>query len=224
MGAGARETCSRGPPMTTSRRGVPVSHGVRSGRGRRRRDRAADHLRGRARVRAVRRPGVGRPGVGCARPGRRRHGIAPAGYRALDSLRIEKGYRYMGTDLTAADTPYEAGLGVLRRARQGPVQRPRRAGRRRARARAADPHPAGRRPPVPQPLRRRGGARGRVGRRARAELRVRPHGRPEHPYAYLPAEIGPGTTGVQVEVLGQLVDAEVAEDVLYDPDHLRVLT
>ena len=41
-------------------------------------------------------------------------------------------------------------------------------------------------------------------------------------YAYLPAEIGPGTTGVQVEVLGQLVDAEVAEDVLYDPDHLRV--
>ena len=41
-------------------------------------------------------------------------------------------------------------------------------------------------------------------------------------YAYLPAEIGPGTTGVQVEVLGQLVNAEVAEDVLYDPDHLRV--
>ena len=41
-------------------------------------------------------------------------------------------------------------------------------------------------------------------------------------YAYLPAEIGPGTTGVEVEVLGQLVRAEVAEDVLYDPDHLRV--
>ena len=40
-----------------------------------------------------------------------RHGIVPAGYRVLDSLRIEKGYRYMGTDLTAGDTPYEAGLG-----------------------------------------------------------------------------------------------------------------
>ncbi len=24
---------------------------------------------------------------------------------------MEKGYRYMGTDLTAGDTPYEAGLG-----------------------------------------------------------------------------------------------------------------
>jgi hypothetical protein len=27
---------------------------------------------------------------------------------------------------------------------------------------------------------------------------------------------------VQVEVLGQLVGAEVADDVLYDPDNLRV--
>ena len=35
----------------------------------------------------------------------------PVGYAALDSLRIEKGYRYLGTDLTASDTPYEAGLG-----------------------------------------------------------------------------------------------------------------
>lgn len=37
-------------------------------------------------------------------------GITPVGYRALESLRIEKGYRYLGMDLTAADTPYEAGL------------------------------------------------------------------------------------------------------------------
>ena len=29
----------------------------------------------------------------------------PVGYQALDSLRIEKGYRYFGTDLTASDTP-----------------------------------------------------------------------------------------------------------------------
>jgi glycine cleavage system aminomethyltransferase T/glycine/D-amino acid oxidase-like deaminating enzyme len=39
------------------------------------------------------------------------HGIAPGGYRALESLRLEKGYRYIGTDLTAADTPFESGLG-----------------------------------------------------------------------------------------------------------------
>ena len=39
------------------------------------------------------------------------HGIAPGGYRALESLRLEKGYRYFGTDLTATDTPFQSGLG-----------------------------------------------------------------------------------------------------------------
>ena len=38
-------------------------------------------------------------------------GIRPGGYRALDSLRMEEGYRYYGTDLTLLDNPYEAGLG-----------------------------------------------------------------------------------------------------------------
>jgi len=35
----------------------------------------------------------------------------PVGYQALDALRIEKGYRYFGSDLTPADTPYEGGVG-----------------------------------------------------------------------------------------------------------------
>ena len=35
----------------------------------------------------------------------------PVGYTALDSLRIEKGYRYFGADLTSSDTPFEAGVG-----------------------------------------------------------------------------------------------------------------
>ena len=39
------------------------------------------------------------------------HDIRAGGYRVLESLRIEKGYRYFGTDLTAADTPYEGGVG-----------------------------------------------------------------------------------------------------------------
>ena len=37
-------------------------------------------------------------------------GLAPVGYRALDSLRLEKGFRYYGTDLTTLDTPVEAGM------------------------------------------------------------------------------------------------------------------
>jgi 4-methylaminobutanoate oxidase (formaldehyde-forming) len=35
----------------------------------------------------------------------------PVGYTALDSLRIEKGYRYFGADMTSSDTPFEAGVG-----------------------------------------------------------------------------------------------------------------
>ncbi len=37
-------------------------------------------------------------------------GIAPFGMRAMDSLRIEKGYRYWKVDLTSDYTPFEAGL------------------------------------------------------------------------------------------------------------------
>ncbi|XDA98960.1 FAD-dependent oxidoreductase [Sulfitobacter sp. LCG007] len=39
------------------------------------------------------------------------HGIRPAGYRAIESLRLEKGYRAWSSDITPGDTPIEAGLG-----------------------------------------------------------------------------------------------------------------
>ncbi len=38
-------------------------------------------------------------------------GVRPAGYFALDSLRLEKGYRHLGHDMGPADSPYEVGLG-----------------------------------------------------------------------------------------------------------------
>src|SRR5204863_435333 len=41
----------------------------------------------------------------------RGHGLAAGGYKAIDSLRLEKGYRVWGADITPDDTPYEAGLG-----------------------------------------------------------------------------------------------------------------
>src|SRR4051812_6786222 len=40
-----------------------------------------------------------------------RDGVTPGGYRAIDSLRLEKGYRAWASDLNAETTPYEAGLG-----------------------------------------------------------------------------------------------------------------
>jgi glycine cleavage system aminomethyltransferase T/glycine/D-amino acid oxidase-like deaminating enzyme len=49
----------------------------------------------------------------------RDHGLEPFGYRALDGLRMEKGYRYYGTDMTMLETPFEAGLGAFVRLDKG---------------------------------------------------------------------------------------------------------
>jgi 4-methylaminobutanoate oxidase (formaldehyde-forming) len=38
-------------------------------------------------------------------------GLRLAGYRAIESLRLEKGYRAWGADITPNDSPFEAGLG-----------------------------------------------------------------------------------------------------------------
>ena len=39
------------------------------------------------------------------------HGLAMAGYHAMNTLRLESGYRHWGHDITDEDTPMEAGLG-----------------------------------------------------------------------------------------------------------------
>ncbi|GIT06682.1 MAG: hypothetical protein CM1200mP30_03120 [Pseudomonadota bacterium] len=41
----------------------------------------------------------------------KKYRIANAGYRAIESLRLEKGYREWGSDITSDNTPFEAGLG-----------------------------------------------------------------------------------------------------------------
>jgi 4-methylaminobutanoate oxidase (formaldehyde-forming) len=41
----------------------------------------------------------------------REAGGVPAGYRAIDSLRVEKGYLAWGSDLTPEEDPFQAGLG-----------------------------------------------------------------------------------------------------------------
>lgn len=40
-----------------------------------------------------------------------KYGATNAGYRAIDSLSLEKGYRHWHMDLRAEDDPLEAGLG-----------------------------------------------------------------------------------------------------------------
>ena len=59
---------------------------------------------------STRRPSSRRACGNLAR-GREPHGLLPAGYRAIDSLRLEKGYRAWGADITPDDSPLEAGLG-----------------------------------------------------------------------------------------------------------------
>ena len=47
------------------------------------------------------------------------HGVVAAGRSAFNSLRLEKGYRLWGTDMTAEHDPYEAGLGFAVRPDKG---------------------------------------------------------------------------------------------------------
>ena len=57
-------------------------------------------------------------------------GLRDAGYYALDALRIEAGRRAWGAELGPDETPFEAGPGVRRQARQAcRLHRPRSAAR-----------------------------------------------------------------------------------------------
>lgn len=49
-------------------------------------------------------------------------GLRPVGYRAVDTLRLEKGYRYWSTDVTPEYTPYEAGQGFCVKLDKGDFQ------------------------------------------------------------------------------------------------------
>jgi 4-methylaminobutanoate oxidase (formaldehyde-forming) len=46
-------------------------------------------------------------------------GIIAAGYRAIESLRLEKGYRYWSADIHSEYNPYEAGLGFAVKLKKG---------------------------------------------------------------------------------------------------------
>jgi 4-methylaminobutanoate oxidase (formaldehyde-forming) len=146
------------------------------------------------------------------------YGMAPGGYRVLDSLRLEKGYRYFGTDLTAGDTPLEAGLDfciVWDKDFTG-----------RAALESSDPQRRLRTLLVGnegyetiyggEAIHLDGAVVGRV-RSAGYGFTV---GR-NVALGYVPVELGDGAE-VRVEAFGQLISAEVAPDALYDPDNERV--
>ena len=184
--------------------------------------RAADHLRRRARLRALRRAALGRAGLRPADRRRAPHGLEPCGYRSLEGLRMEKGYRYYGTDLTPGDTPDEAGLGVLRRhgdrrspgARRWPPGASSRrcaASARCSSAAASTARSTAARPCTTTAPWSAGCAARRTASRSDATS----------PTPTCRSRSQPGDT-VGVEIFGELVEAEVADDVQYDPGNERV--
>jgi 4-methylaminobutanoate oxidase (formaldehyde-forming) len=152
----------------------------------------------------------------------RPHGIAPGGYRVLDSLRIEKAYRYFGTDITPSDTPYDASLGFCVELEKGEFIG------RDALVLARDDRTRPRIRTVvvgdEEYVTIYGGEAVHAEGRVVARLRSCAYGhtlRRNVAFAYLPPEMDPGAQ-VLVEVFGHLVPALVTDDVLYDPERRRV--
>jgi 4-methylaminobutanoate oxidase (formaldehyde-forming) len=149
----------------------------------------------------------------------REHGIEPVGYRALESLRLEKGYRYFGAELTPRETPFEAGLERFVRFDKGNF-----VGRDALLARrAAEPDGPARRLRTLviggddwQPI--YGGEAVRVGGEVAGRLRSAAFG-----YTvgrtigttYLPASVEEGAA-VEIDVFADRVSGAVAPDVLVD--------
>jgi glycine cleavage system aminomethyltransferase T/glycine/D-amino acid oxidase-like deaminating enzyme len=142
----------------------------------------------------------------------------PGGYRAIDSLRLEKGYRVWGADLSPDVTPYEAGLGFcVRPGKPGgflgeaaliaagtPARRLRCLTLDDPRAVCLGNEPV------------------RVGEEIAGRVTSGGYGYTvgrSIAYAYLPVAIG---TKVEVEIFGEWVPGEVARDPLYDPGGERV--
>jgi 4-methylaminobutanoate oxidase (formaldehyde-forming) len=151
----------------------------------------------------------------------REHGLVAGGYKAIDSLRLEKGYRVWGADITPDETPYEGGLGfavkldkgdfigreALLAARNRPLER------RLACLVLEDPRSVAL---GAEPVRTNGEVVGRVTSGGYGYTVAR-----SIAYAYLPAEIEPGQA-FEVEIFGEWIAGEVAAEPLWDPKGERI--
>ena len=111
MGPRSRELLSRLTDCRPVERAFPFGTSREIDLGLRHRPRHPDHLRRRARLGAVRARPSSRSACTrtCCPPGADL-GVVNGGYYAIDSLRLEKGYRAFGRELTPDYTPVDAGL------------------------------------------------------------------------------------------------------------------
>jgi 4-methylaminobutanoate oxidase (formaldehyde-forming) len=150
----------------------------------------------------------------------RSHGLVAGGYKAIDSLRLEKGYRVWGSDITPDETPYEAGLAFAVKLDKGDflgceALLERSVPERRlvclvlddARSVALGS----------EPVRIDGEIAGRVtsgGYGYSVERSIA--------YAYVPAAAAAAGRPVEVEIFGEWVGGEVADEPLFDPAGERI--
>lgn len=152
----------------------------------------------------------------------RPHGLVPVGYRAVDSLRLEKGYRYWSTDITPDYTPFEAGLNFAVKLAKGEflgrpaLLRQRDSGiRRRLCCLVLEDRNAA--AAMDEPVFHDGRIVGLVtsggyGFTVRQSIA----------YAYLPADLAEPGVSLTITVDSEPVGAEVVREPLYDPRNDRV--
>jgi glycine cleavage system aminomethyltransferase T/glycine/D-amino acid oxidase-like deaminating enzyme len=145
----------------------------------------------------------------------RPHGLLAGGYRAIDSLRLEKGYRVWAADITPDETPLEAGLGFCVRddksfvgadALHEPDRRLRCLVLEDPRSVALGNEPV------------------RIGDEVCGRVTSGGYGytvKRSIAYAYLPADVQIGAE-VEVDIFGRWVGGEVAQEPLLDPDGDRM--
>jgi dimethylglycine oxidase len=149
------------------------------------------------------------------------HGLVAAGRAAFGSLRLEKGYRAWGSDMTTEHNPYEAGLGfAVRTQKDGYVGQAALAGLgddtvgRRLRCLTVDD---GRSVVLgAEPVFVEGRPAGYVTSAAFGHTVGRPVA-----YAWLPASAGVGTA-VEIEYFGRRIPATVTAEPLVDPEMTRL--
>lgn len=148
-------------------------------------------------------------------------GAVAAGYRAIESLRLEKGYRVWGSDINSETDPLSAGLGFCVEWDKDFLGR---AALQSIRTGAARPRLTCLTLDDPamvvlggEPVRSGGALIGRVTSGGFGYTVGR-----SIAFAYLPAHAAALGTAVEVDIFGQWVAGRVGPDVLLDPDGLRI--
>jgi 4-methylaminobutanoate oxidase (formaldehyde-forming) len=159
--------------------------------------------------------------------------MVAGGYRAIDSMRLEKGYRVWSTDITPEDNPYEAGLGfavrlgkpddfigkdaLIRAKAEGVTRRLRPVLLEDGSAIALGGEPVRLAPSASEGGQGGGRILGRVTSGGYGYTIDR-----SIAYAYLPFDDAAPGTRAEVQVFGRWIPAVVAKEPLYDPTGERI--